>query len=220
MLDQEKIFENLISRAESLKIIIKKRNWRLQQDLIVGPGASLREVLEIQGDAGINLPLEYIQLFVIARRVEFRYQFKEYPPAEFKGIFSGEIYWNLDTLKSKVQDLKQWIEASTDPRYNDESAIAITKEVAGDVAPLMRVPNGDMIVVGRHPAAVIYLSHEGDKMHGKKLADNIWDFLEFQTKVGFIGPEDWQFEPFYDFDRNELIKYGDKVERFLSWFNG
>jgi hypothetical protein len=35
--------------------------------------------------------------------------------------------------------------------------------------------------------------------------------------VGFIGSEDWQFEPFFDFEQNKMVTTGPKVKRFINW---
>lgn len=78
----------------------------------------------------------------------------------------------------------------------------------------MDVPNGDIIVIGNNPSEIIYFSHEGDTMHGKILGDNLWDFLDFYSRIGFAGSEDWQLEPFFDFDKNIMVTQGDKVERY------
>ena len=118
-----------------------------------------------------------------------------------------------------LNNYKGWIEASLDPAYNDEDVIEITERIIRNKIPLVEIYTGDLIVVGNNPSEVIFLSHEGDKLHGKILGDNLWDFLEFHTKVGFVGFEDWHFEPFYDFQNDKLKSDGKEVEEFNDWLN-
>lgn len=80
----------------------------------------------------------------------------------------------------------------------------------------MDVPNGDIIAVGNNPSEVIYFSHEGDTMHGKILGNNLWNFLEFYSRVGFAGSEDWQLEPFFDFEKNIMMTNSDKVDPYAK----
>jgi hypothetical protein len=56
-------------------------------------------------------------------------------------------------------------------------------------------------------------------MHGKKLGENLWDFLEFHSKIGFAGLEDWQFQPFYDFKEDSMKTEGKIVNKFIEWLN-
>src|SRR5690606_5616497 len=111
-------------------------------------------------------------------------------------------------------NFQEWIKASIDPEYNDREAIEITEKLWQDKLPLMDVPNGDIIAIGNNPSEIIYFSHEGDTMHGKILGNNLWNFLDFYSRIGFAGSEDWQLEPFYDFDKNIMVTQGDKVDRY------
>jgi len=53
-------------------------------------------------------------------------------------------------------------------------------------------------------------------MHEKKLGNNLWSFLDFHSRVGFVGSEDWQFEPFFNFEKDKMITSGEKIERFIQ----
>ncbi len=53
-------------------------------------------------------------------------------------------------------------------------------------------------------------------MHGKMLGKNLWQFLDFYSRIGFAGSEDWQLEPFFDYDLNIMVTEGEKVDRFIN----
>ena len=108
------------------------------------------------------------------------------------------------------------MKASLDPKFNDTESIQITEKLWQNKLPLIDVPNGDIIVVGDSPSEVIYFSHEGDTMHGKILGQNLWQFLDFYSRIGFAGSEDWQLEPFFDYDKNIMVTEGEKVDRFIN----
>lgn len=103
-----------------------------------------------------------------------------------------------------------------DPDSNDEESIAITEQIWHDKLAIINVPNGDVIAIGNNPSEVVYFSHEGDDMHGKILGESLWSFLDFYSRIGFAGSEDWQLEPFFDFERNKMVMHGDKVDRYAE----
>lgn len=51
-------------------------------------------------------------------------------------------------------------------------------------------------------------------LHGHKLADNFIDFISRWSNIGCVGTEDWQFKPFYDFDKMEITKTDPVIERW------
>jgi len=118
------------------------------------------------------------------------------------------------------EDYLSWVEASLNPKMNDPEAIEITQKNWKGRIPFMEVPDGDLILIGSNPSEIVFLSHEGEKMHGKILANNLFEFFEFHAKTGFIGSEGWQFEPFYNFETNEMETSGPKVDRFVKWLEG
>ncbi len=218
IMTQEELFNHLLIQFTWIKSIIKRKNWNLLQNLIIDKPATIIEVRNIEDQLGFSLPEEYKILFTkFSKRVEFRYQFDEEPPKEYQGIFSGEIYWNLDKLVDIHRYFLEWVDASLDPSSNDAEAIEITKRLWKKKIPLMQVPNGDIIVIGLDTSEVIYFSHEGDAMHGKTLGQTLFDFLEFHSRVGFIGSEDWQFKPFFNYEQNKMVTKGGKIENFIKW---
>lgn len=218
-MQEDRIYSEILESIKRLKSIIKDRNWELIQDLIVEKPATEKELEEVENSIGKNIPKDFRKLFKYSKRLAFCYQFDEKMSSEFRENFSGEISWDLGKLVELINFYEDWLDASLDPKYNDEGAIGITARVGKNKFPFMSVSNGDLIVMGNSPSEIIYLSHEGDEMHGKKLGENLWEFLEFHSKVGFAGPEDWQFQPFYDFEKDLMKTEGEIVNKFIEWLN-
>ena len=215
----EETYQQLMTRIQELIIICKRKKWSITQKPIVKRPASDRLINKIKNQIGQTIPEDLKTLFRMSRQVEFGYQFDETLSEEFRQNFSGEISWSLKELPNRIKEFKQWIDAFLDPEFNDVSEIEKCREEWENMIPLMWVPNGDVIAVNLDPSEVVYFSHEGDDMHGKVLGKSLWEFLDFYSRVGFAGSEDWQLEPFFDFNKNEMITQGEKVERFIKLLN-
>lgn len=215
----EETYQQLMTRIQELIIICKRKKWSITQKPIVKRPASDRLINKIQNQIGQTIPEDLKTLFRMSRQVEFGYQFDETLSEEFRQNFSGEISWSLKELPNRIKEFKQWIDAFLDPEFNDVSEIEKCREEWENMIPLMWVSNGDVIAVNLDPSEVVYFSHEGDDMHGKVLGKSLWEFLDFYSRVGFAGSEDWQLEPFFDFNKNEMITQGEKVERFIKLLN-
>lgn len=215
----DKIYHQLIERIKELEIICKRKNWSLTQKTIIKRPASNRLIKRIENQIGKQIPNDLKELYRMSRQVEFSYQYDEYLSEEFRENFSGHISWNLKKMPEQVEEFQEWISAFLDPEFNDHDYIEKCNKEWGNMLPLINVPNGDVIAVNLDPSEVVYFSHECDVMHGKVLGKNLWEFLEFHLRIGFAGSEDWQFEPFFDFEKNEMITSGAKVERFINLLN-
>lgn len=215
MIDQQ-IYKQVLNRIDWLIGIARRKNWTITLKPFVDRPATTDEINIVEKQIGKTIPHDLKKLFLLSRHVEFSYQFDEALSEEFRQNFSGNIYWNLKSLADQYSNFQEWVETSLDPKYNDAEAIAITEQMRHDKLPMMNVPNGDIIVIGNNPSEVVYFSHEGDNMHGKVLGNNLWDFLDFYSRIGFAGSEDWQIEPFFDFDKNIMVTYGEKVNRYAK----
>ncbi len=210
----EQTYKQVINKIDWLLDIAKRKNWTITLKPFIDKPATVAEIDSVEKQIGKTIPEDLRKLFLFSRHLEFSYQFDETLSEEFSQNFSGDIYWNLNSLAEQCINFQEWIKASIDPEYNDREAIEIAKKLWQDKLPLMDVPNGDIIAIGNNPSEILYFSHEGDTMHGKILGDNLWNFLDFYSRIGFAGSEDWQLEPFFDFDKNIMVTQGDKVERF------
>ena len=216
IMTDEQTYKQVISKIDWLLDIAKRKNWTITLKPFCDSPATVAEIDSVEKQIGKTIPDDLKKLFLFSRHLEFSYQFDETLSEEFRQNFSGDIYWNLNSLAEQYTNFQEWIKASIDPEYNDSEAIEITEKLWQDKLPLMNVPNGDIIAMGNNPSEIIYFSHEGDTMHGKILGDNLWNFLDFYSRIGFAGSEDWQLEPFFDFDKNIMVTQGDKVERYIQ----
>lgn len=217
-MEQSQIFQNIKIRLQWIQTIIKRRGWDVIQELIIEGPATTAEVEKVEIELGIKLPEDLKALFTqFSKHVEFSYQFKEEAEAPFNQIFSGEIYWNHNRIKEQYENYLEWVESWLDPAILDEDEMKQEEKIVKNKIPLLEVPNGDLIVVGYNPSEVVYLSHEGDEMHGKILSDSLFKFLEFHARIGFVGSEDWQFGPFYNFESDKMITSGKTIDDWVEW---
>jgi len=210
------VYKQVLNRIDWLLEIATRKNWQITLKPFIDRPATISEINAVEEQIGKTIPDDLKKLFHFSRHLEFSYQFDETLSEEFKQNFSGDIYWNLNSLAEQYANFQEWVKASIDPKYNDLEAILITEKLWQDKFPIMDVPNGDIITVGINPSEVLYFSHEGDNMHGKILGDNLWSFLDFYSRIGFAGSEDWQLEPFFDFDKNIMVTHGNKVDRYAQ----
>lgn len=213
---EEDVYKQVLNKIESLAGIAKRKKWTIKLKPFIDRPATITDINLVEEQIGKTMPDDLKKLFLFSKHVEFRYQFDETLSEEFRQNFSGAIYWNLNSLAEQYNNFQEWVKASLDPDYNDPESVAITESLWRNKFPIMDVPNGDVIAVGSEPSEVIYFSHEGDRMHGKILGDNLWNFLDFYSRIGFAGSEDWQLEPFFDFNKNIMVTHGDKVDRYLQ----
>lgn len=81
------------------------------------------------------------------------------------------------------------------PDYNDEYDKVWHNKLA-----FYEVGNGDYFAIElekENYGKIVYLSHDGGDGHGYYLANNFKDLLSNWSKVGCVGGDDWQWEPFY-----------------------
>jgi hypothetical protein len=208
------VYNQVLNKINWLLEIIERKNWTITLKPFIDRPATLAEISDVEKQIGKTIPDDLKKLFSFSRHLEFSYQFDDTLSEEFRQSFSGDIYWNLNSLSDQFVNFQEWEKASIYPQYNDAEAILITEKLWKDKLPIIDVPNGDTIVVGNNPSEVVYFSHEGDDMHGKILGDNLWSFLDFYSRIGFAGSEDWQLEPFFNFDQDIMVTHGDKVDRY------
>lgn len=96
----------------------------------------------------------------------------------------------LDFEKSR----KDWVDVCF-PDYNNEYDKVWHNKLA-----FYKVANGDYFAIElekENYGKIVYLSHDGGDGHGHYLADNFKELLNNWSKVGCVGGDDWQWEPFY-----------------------
>lgn len=213
------LYQNIKIRLSEIEILAKKKNWDIIETLKIEEPASKNEILEIEKKIRKKLPCEYKEILMnFSKKVSLSYHLDIEAPEEFKEVFSGEIFWDINKIIDLTKLYTEWIEASIDPEYNDKQAIIITKKYGLNSTPFMSVPNGDLIIINDITNEVFYLDHEGGEMHGKRLGKSFFNFLDIWTQIGIIGSEGWQFEAIYDFENNKLLPIdNEKVQRWIDW---
>jgi hypothetical protein len=220
-MEHKAVFEQVLSQIGWIKGIIQKRGWDLTQDLVLEGPATEDEIKHVERELGIALPDDYKELFRLSKRLEFRYEYDEEMPTAFQYNCSGEINWNLNLLKEQLEYFREWVEVNAlVPAHYDPEAAGETKACWADMIPLIEVANGDIIALGCSLSEVRYYSCQENDMHGRKLGDNLWEFLAFHAKTGFAGSEDWQLEPFFDLASDSVRVKEESVNRFVEWLHG
>ena len=136
---------------------------------------------------------------------------------EFREIFCGAgrgYLWDFDTLRDDYKNIRGWI-TECFPNPDDEY-----DKVWYNKIPFLDVPNGDVIAFGDKTEfgnQVVYLSHEGDDFHGQILGENFIDFMNKWTQLGCVGTEDWQFEPFYDYEKKTMLSDKSMLNKWVKW---
>ncbi len=166
--------------------------------LVFGPPALPEDVALLEESLGLPLPPGFRHTLIsLSSSCIFSWQLPDdfsLPPT-LKGIFRGELYWNLATLAGLQEGKDQWVAALFADASDTYNAVWHNK------LALQEVGNGDYIALDLAPGAygqVVYLSHDDGEGHGYVMAQSFPEFLETWGALGCPGGEDWQWLPFCD----------------------
>jgi len=199
--------------------IAKYRKWDYN-NLEVKPPVELSNIEKVESALGIIYPFEYKHILSeYSSGVELSWQItNEETEGEFKGIFCGGgrgYLWDFERSEDLYDGYRGWVDdcfSNPDDPYD---------KVWHNKVPLLRVPNGDIIGFDSSKSnancPVVYLSHDDGDLHGHKLADNFIEFISRWSNIGCVGTEDWQFKPFYDFDKKEITNSNSVTDRWKLW---
>lgn len=136
------------------------------------------------------------------------------PPNQFKGIFSGHCYWNLNCLLTLEKERQDWVE-NCFPNIDDPYDRVWHNKLA-----FLPVGNGDMLAIDLlvQEGPVVYLSHEDGNLHGSVLGKDFSDFIDRWSLIGFVGAEDWQLENFIHPGMKGLDSNGENAKAWREWF--
>ena len=189
--------------------------------LEIGAPVSREEIERVQRELQIILPDDFVYVVThFAGSVQFSWHLGKFKlPEPYRGIFSGGAspLWSMSGLRSDKEGYDGWVQnvfSNLDDPYD---------RVWHNKTAFLSVPNGDVIAFdvlgGGANAPVVYLSHEGDTSHGWRLGFNFVDFISRWSNIGCPGPEDWQFEPFYDPVANIIRDAGPVVDAWKDWMS-
>lgn len=114
-------------------------------------------------------------------------------PEELSNIFSGNLHFGLKLLPVFEESRKDWIKICYPDYTNPYDKIYHNK------LAFYEVGNGDLLAIDLEKESygnIVYLSHDGDEMHGYVMAHSFIELLEEWTKLGCVGGECWQWETF------------------------
>lgn len=116
-------------------------------------------------------------------------------PADLRAANQGGFEWYFDEGSVADDSRAEWARAFED--LDDEAL----KEFWDEAFGVLCVPNGDVWVIDKSAQGrgrVIYLDHEGGDDHGCLLGPDIVTVMNNWTRIGCVGPEFWNLEPFLD----------------------
>jgi hypothetical protein len=183
--------------------------------LSIEPPATPSEVAAVEQSLGLTLPAALRTTFLEFSAGVLMYwslQKKAAPP--FKDIFSGTCDWSLRGLPTVEEGRKGWISTCFPNPEDPYDRVWHGKLAFGAVG------NGDMLAIdlGVPGEPVVYLSHEDSQIHGWRLGDNFFDFLDRSSRLGFVGAEDWQLEPFLGDSTSGLQPDSANGQVWREWF--
>jgi hypothetical protein len=121
----------------------------------------------------------------------------------------GSVSWTIDS----IVEAERYRGRAVSRRWFGEGSDAAAANLAAhdiwaDAFAWCAIPNGDALGISREriPGGVVYLSHDGDPLHGALLGPSLAGYLDLATTLGCPGPEAWMIGPFigaagYDLDR-------------------
>ncbi|SFF69791.1 SMI1/KNR4 family protein [Sunxiuqinia elliptica] len=212
------VWNTWISKIEWILKIAKKRNWDYTELTIKKPVSEKAfEILE--KELNIEYPSDFKEVLTkYSSAVLMDWQIEgEEPEGEFQEIFCGAgrgYLWDFDSLRDDYKNIQGWINECFSNPEDEYDKVWYNK------IPFLDVPNGDVIAFGEKTDKgnqVVYLSHEGDDFHGQILGESFIDFIDKWTRLGCVGTEDWQFEPFYNYETKTLLSDKSILDKWVKW---
>ncbi|NGZ75726.1 SMI1/KNR4 family protein [Saccharibacillus alkalitolerans] len=203
--------------------VIRERIDRIADSVIAGGGvvqamrmgapAAEEQVAEAERRLGAELPAGFRQVLLrCSGEFDFRWFLDEDAelPSPYGDIFRGELGWSLARLPEIDEGRRNWVKEVFSNPDNEYDKVWQNK------LAFMEVGNGDYLALdlGEDDGPVVYLSHADGKGHGFVLGRNFIDFLERGSRIGFVGPEDFQWVIFADSGHGGLNAEGHEAAGF------
>ena len=195
-------WDNFIQELKKFQKGIENIGGEFFREFKIGTPAKEEEILEVEKRLGYKIPEDFRDI-LLNYSLYFEYFWNIYKgvseeqielPNNLKGIFAGDLHWELNVLVKFQEDNKDWIEEYF-PDYNDEY-----DRVWHNKMLFYEVGNGDYLAIElekENYGKIAYLSHDDGDGHGYYLANNFKELLTNWSKVGCVGGEDWQWLTFY-----------------------
>ena len=143
--------------------------------------ARKEEILDLEKELGHKLPDDFRWVLLnVSSHLEFFWNlYREDEeilelPKELVDIFSGNLYFGIDTILSCEESRMSWIDICY-PDYNKPYDKIFHNKLA-----FQKVSNGDLFAIDLEEESygkIVYLSHDGSDMHGYVMANSFQGFL-------------------------------------------
>ena len=188
-------YEDWVDRMETTRDVCLRRGGTVEGLTVDGP-ASAGEVAAFEERNGLRLPDPFRDaLLEFSAGLTFGWSFDdgdERPPYVPEW---GLCEWSLDG--TEVYTRAAFADLLGFEPDDPEGAEACCGTGEAKVHVVL-VPNGDMVVLDvaadGESAPVLYVSHEGEP--ALVLAPDFAAFMDRWTRLGCVGPESWELEPF------------------------
>jgi hypothetical protein len=198
-----------------------------QHDVTVslGPVVSVSEVDDFERRFSITLPPGLgVLLTQVAGSIEITSEYWHLPPPmqpALRGVHLADFKLDLGILS---ESLSRW---SRDSRWWEE-AFAINPDSThpapisqSEFLPFIDIGNGDHIGIvhaGPRRGHVYYLDHEYGSMNWARLGRSFEEFVRVWFRLGCVGDDYDDFEPFYDADSDALSLEVPESQAWIRFF--
>lgn len=180
----------------------------------------------------ISKPISQTQLNKLKKKTEL--------PREFEQVllkFSSKVdfFWDIEPDENPMpKDIKActfgggplW-DASLIPEMAKMAAdpkssfwLAFREGMEGRL-PFLHVGNGDLVAFcmrkGTKECPIVYLSHDNDRFHDRKIGINFVDFIVNWTNVGCVDMDTCFWEPFYSEPKKKIDGFGRTAARWRKY---
>jgi hypothetical protein len=169
-------------------------------ELEIGEVCGENEISELEKNLPFPLP-DDLKKFVceVGASVSFDWQLPDEVelPEELEGIFGGEFNFDLFKIPEVEESRMDWVK---DCFPNSEDSY---DKIWHETIAFHYVGNGDLLAFNQK-GNVVYLSHDDGEGHGVVMAPSFTELIKRSFPLGFPGPEDWQWLPFYNSEKGVL----------------
>ncbi|MFQ6177646.1 SMI1/KNR4 family protein [Bacillus paranthracis] len=167
------------------------------EEIIVEAPLKEKEIIEIEETLGIQIPLSYRKVLVECFSY-FEWEWDMPEDIEVDEMFE-EIYGSRGVL-----GLRELIECENRRRelvrdiFNEPENLY--DQTWKNKLAFFDVGNGDLLAFDlmsdKEDLPVVYLNADDDELHGSVLGENFIDFMDKWSRIGFVGGESWNLQPF------------------------
>jgi hypothetical protein len=165
-------------------------------DFEVGTALAVEELTELVP----NVPSAIVDLVSTWRAARFDWRRARALREQWGGLRWGGFMWSPAAIARADSERRICVEQGYFEDGSDAaSANPRAAEIWAAAFAWLSMNNGDALALDADEA-VIYLSHDGDPLHGRRLAPSVDDFFRRWAQIGFAGPESHMIEAFIDRD--------------------